>query len=66
MTTEHKSPGVSHKLILYPLGLVGLLVVGLIAGRSVIRPYDVPEFQEIDTSDSAFLIPLEGDTTKQQ
>jgi hypothetical protein len=66
MTTDNESHGVSRKLILYPLGLVGLLVGGLILGRSVIRPYDVPEFQEIDTSDSAFLIPLEGDTTKQQ
>lgn len=29
------------------------------------RPYDVPEFQEVDTSESAFLIPLEGDTANQ-
>ncbi len=29
------------------------------------RPYDVPEFQEIDTSETGFLIPLEGDTDDQ-
>ncbi|MSU80765.1 MAG: hypothetical protein EXS16_22095 [Gemmataceae bacterium] len=30
-----------------------------------VRPYDVPEFVEVDTSESAFLIPLEGDTSNQ-
>ncbi|MBI3822943.1 MAG: hypothetical protein HY289_09745 [Planctomycetes bacterium] len=30
-----------------------------------IRPYDVPEFVEVDSSESAFLIPLEGDTGNQ-
>src|SRR5437879_5608749 len=29
------------------------------------KPYDRPEYVEIDTSESAFLIPLEGDTTNQ-
>ena len=29
------------------------------------RPYDRPEFHEVDTSESGFLIPFEGDTTKQ-
>ena len=29
------------------------------------RPYDVPEFVEIDTSETGFLIPLEGDTRDQ-
>jgi regulator of protease activity HflC (stomatin/prohibitin superfamily) len=29
------------------------------------RPYDVPEFHEIATSETAILVPLEGDTTKQ-
>ena len=29
------------------------------------RPYDVPEYQEIETSHSAFLVPLEGDSDAQ-
>lgn len=29
------------------------------------RPYDRPEFEEIDTSETGFLIPLEGDTKEQ-
>jgi len=38
--------------------LLGLSAVGC-------RPYDRPEFHEVDTSESGFLIPLEGDTNKQ-
>jgi hypothetical protein len=30
-----------------------------------IKPFDVPEFVDVDSSESAFLIPLEGDTTNQ-
>ena len=37
----------------------------LVALLLFIRPYDVPEFVEVDSSESAFLIPLEGDTTNQ-
>jgi hypothetical protein len=37
----------------------------IIAGFAFIRPYDVPEFIEVDASESAFLIPLEGDTANQ-
>jgi hypothetical protein len=40
-------------------------VVALFVSFQFYRPYDVPEFQEIDTSESAFLIPLEGDSTHQ-
>ncbi len=29
------------------------------------RPYDVPEFKEIETSHSAFLVPLENDSETQ-
>ncbi|MCA9046051.1 MAG: hypothetical protein KDA69_17110, partial [Planctomycetaceae bacterium] len=29
------------------------------------RPYDVPEFQEVETSHTAFLVPLEGNTEEQ-
>lgn len=45
-------------------GGLGLMVaVGIVAVS--IRPYDRPEYVEIDTSESAFLIPLEGDTSNQ-
>ena len=51
---------------------IALLVCGgvtaalaLVALLLFIRPYDVPEFVEVDSSESAFLIPLEGDTTNQ-
>ena len=37
-------------------------VLSLAAGC---KPYDVPEFEEIDTSETGFLIPLEGDTKNQ-
>src|ERR1044071_1407883 len=40
-----------------------LVLAGL--GLALIRPYDVPEFVEVDSSESAFLIPLEGDTANQ-
>ena len=39
---------------------VAVLVMAL-AASMLIRPYDVPEFVEVDSSESAFLIPLEGD-----
>jgi SPFH domain / Band 7 family len=44
------------------------LVIGLccLAGLTgCIKPYDRPEFVEIDTSETGFLIPLEGDATQQ-
>jgi hypothetical protein len=41
-----------------------MLVLAL-AALVLIRPYDVPEFIEVDSSESAFLIPLEGDTGNQ-
>src|SRR5437868_11284483 len=30
-----------------------------------VKPYDTPEYMEIDTSETGFLIPLEGDTVSQ-
>ena len=36
-----------------------------VVGCFFIRPYDVPEFVEVGASESAFLIPLEGDTANQ-
>jgi regulator of protease activity HflC (stomatin/prohibitin superfamily) len=44
-----------------PVAVLILTVGGLL----FIRPYDVPEFVEVDSSESAFLIPLEGDTANQ-
>ena len=44
-------------LHLFPLCVV--LLVGCI------RPFDVPEFQEVSNSETAFLVPLTGDTGKQ-
>src|SRR5262249_54002798 len=32
---------------------------------SCIRPYDTPEYSEIDTSETGFLVPLEGDSGSQ-
>src|SRR5262249_30563940 len=47
--------------------IVGAVAVPLLVllAFTFIRPYDVPEFVEVDSSESAFLIPLEGDTTNQ-
>lgn len=42
-----------------------LLLAGLLMAFQFYRPYDAPEFEEIDTSESAFLIPLEGDGLNQ-
>ncbi len=44
-----------------PVAIVSLILAVVL----FVRPYDVPEFVEVDTSESAFLIPLEGDTTNQ-
>jgi hypothetical protein len=44
------------------------VVIGLfcLAGMTgCVKSYDKPEFVEIDTSETGFLIPLEGDTTQQ-
>jgi regulator of protease activity HflC (stomatin/prohibitin superfamily) len=46
-------------------GLLAVTAGGFLAARQLLRPYDVPEFAEIDTSESAFLIPLDGDAAKQ-
>lgn len=32
---------------------------------SCVKPYDTPEYAEIDTSETGFLIPLEGDSRSQ-
>ena len=49
------------------IAVIAAALVPLLALLAItcIRPYDVPEFVEVDSSESAFLIPLEGDTTNQ-
>lgn len=54
-----RSSGSSHSsLSLLAVGVVVLATVGC-------RPFDRPEFEEIDTSETGFLIPLEGETDQQ-
>ena len=45
--------------------LYGVLLMVSLAGLLGCRPYDVPEFEEIDTSETGFLIPLDGNTEEQ-
>jgi hypothetical protein len=47
------------------IGLPVVVAGCLILGAMFIRPYDVPEFVDVDSSESAFLIPLEGNTSNQ-
>jgi hypothetical protein len=50
------------------LGTTGPVIVALTAlvfTSGCIKPYDRPEYVEIDTSETGFLIPLEGDNTQQ-
>src|SRR6267142_6559525 len=51
------------RIIMFGL-LLGLALV-LVGTSSCIRPFDTPEYVEIDTSETGFLIPLEGDSTEQ-
>ena len=46
-------------------GLLFGLALALVGTSSCVRQYDRPEYVEIDTSETGFLIPLEGDTTEQ-
>jgi hypothetical protein len=41
------------------------LLAAMVLTSGCMRPFDRPEYVEIDTSDTGFLIPLEGDTTVQ-
>src|SRR3954454_3082175 len=54
---------VKQIVLLCSAGVALLLVIAV--AILCIRPYDVPEFVEVDSSESAFLIPLEGDTLNQ-
>lgn len=45
------------------------VIVGLLCAVSMtgcMKPYDKPEFVEVDTSETGFLIPLEGDSAQQE
>ncbi len=45
-----------------------LILIGalpLLAMSGCVRPFDTPEYAEINTSETGFLIPLEGDSTAQ-
>src|SRR5438876_10078203 len=57
-------PMTPKRIVLLAMAGVGLLLVLILTVVSI-RPYDVPEFVEVDSSESAFLIPLEGDTANQ-
>jgi hypothetical protein len=52
----------SRRMRLLPLALGLVCVAGL---TGCMKAYDKPEFIEIDTSETGFLIPLEGDATQQ-
>lgn len=45
--------------------LIGLSIIAMFTCTSCIKPYDKPEFQTISPSQTAFLVPLVGDTTEQ-
>jgi hypothetical protein len=45
--------------------LIGLGTLSLVSLSGCVRPYDTPEYAEINTSETGFLIPLEGDSTAQ-
>src|SRR5579883_3065211 len=52
------------QITLVAVAIVAVAIV-LPLGLVFVKPYDVPEFVQVDSSESAFLIPLEGDTTNQ-
>src|SRR5437870_1107160 len=54
-----------RKLAALVVGTPVAALILTIGSLLFIRPYDVPEFIEVDSSESAFLIPLEGDTANQ-
>ncbi len=71
--------GVTMVLVLFALWLIWprrnnsgmrklttlMLFAGSCALSSCVKPYDRPEYAEIDTSETGFLIPLEGDSGSQ-
>lgn len=51
------------KKVILPSVLAGTLIIT--SGCALIKPYDTPEFVEIGPNETAFLIPMEGDTKAQ-
>jgi len=47
------------------VGTIMIAVAIFTPGCTCIRPYDTPEFVEIAPNETGFLVPMEGDTTKQ-
>ena len=49
--------------------IVAAAVVGVSAAsftlNGCVRPYDTPEYVEVETDETAFVLPLEGDTAQQ-
>lgn len=45
--------------------LIGIFLVTMGSLTACVKPYDTPEFYTIEASQTAFLIPLTGDTTNQ-
>lgn len=54
-----------RSLVALPIVFGGLFIAAIVYASTTWRPFDRPEYVEIDTSESAFLIPLEGDTMNQ-
>jgi hypothetical protein len=52
--------------ILAVIGLVALLVIGVLGWAIFVPPYNTPKFQEIDTNQTGFLIPLDDDGKSQE
>jgi regulator of protease activity HflC (stomatin/prohibitin superfamily) len=63
MTHKESTPTGLKTIVFVLVG--GSILAVVLGGLLLIRPYDTPEFVEIGSSESAFLIPLEGDTTNQ-
>jgi regulator of protease activity HflC (stomatin/prohibitin superfamily) len=53
------------RIFVVAAALGAIAPVAVLVAVLCVRPYDVPEFVEVDASESAFLIPLEGDTGNQ-
>ena len=48
-----------------PAALVGVAVAAAFVLNGCMRPYDRPEYVEVETDETAFVLPLEGDTSQQ-
>lgn len=53
------------KNVIKKIMLAGVLCVTMTSFTSCVKPYDTPEFTEIEPSQTAFLVPLTGNTANQ-